>query len=246
MGSCLIRPNFRNSHEGPSDDFLVNEARRGHEPAIAELWSRYGSVVRSKIWRITGNWEDTEDVLQETYLNSYVHLNQFNGRSKFSTWLIRIAINSALMHLRKRRRRLMVLVENDDLNTSSVDFPDRREDAESSHFHAEYIEHLRTAVHKLRPPLRHIFELQYERDLSVEDIAKMTSISVPAVKSRLLRARAQLRDYLSPLRSSLYAMHQSGKYSSSMSHSRRSGTNRQIERTKENGHVYQTNLQARR
>ena len=244
MRSSLLAPKFVKFPEVPSDEFLVNEARLGNELAIVELWSRYGGVVRSKIWRITGNWEDTEDVLQDTYLKSYVHLNQFDGRSKFSTWLIRIAINSALMLLRKRRRRLTVLVENGDLNTSSVDFPDRREDVESCHFHAEYIEHLWIAVHKLKPPLRQIFELHYDRDLSVEDIANMTSISVPAVKSRLLRARAQLRDVLSPLRSGLYAMHQSGTHPSRKSRSRRRGANQQIEHGKENQHVYQTNLQA--
>lgn len=246
MRSCLPQLNFRSSQQGPSDDFLVNEAKRGNELAIVELWSRYGCVVRSKIWRITSNWEDTEDVLQDTYLNSYAHLNQFDGRSKFSTWLVRIAINSSLMLLRKRRRRLAVLVGKSDLNTSPLDFPDKREDIESSHVHAERIDHLWSAVRKLKPHLRHIFELQYERELSVEEIAEITGLSVPAVKSRLLRARAQLRDHLSPLRSIPHSMHQSSTYPSSKSRSPRRSANQRIEPTKENQHVYQTNLQANR
>ena len=243
MRSCFPKLNFRGSPEGRSDDFLVNEAKRGNELAIVELWSRYDSVARSKIWRITGNQEDTEDVLQETYLNSYIHLDQFDGRSKFSTWLVRIAINSSLMLLRKRRRKLAVLVESGDLDTCPFDFADRREDIESYQVRAEHFEHLWDAVRKLKAPLRHIFELQYERDLSVEDIAEMTSLSVPAVKSRLLRARAQLRDYLSPLRNSPHSMHHSGTHPSSKSRSRRRSADRQIERKGENQHVYQTSFQ---
>jgi len=197
MRSCSPQLYFGGSPEGPSDDLLVDEAKRGNELAIAELWNRHGRVVRSTILRITCNWEDTEDVLQETYLNSYLHLDQFDGRSKFSTWLVRIAINSSLMLLRNSRRRRAVMVENSDLNTSSFDFPDKREDVESHHIRGQRLEHLWGAVRKLKAPLRQILELRYERELSVENIAEITNLSVPAVKSRLLRARIHLRDSLS-------------------------------------------------
>jgi RNA polymerase sigma-70 factor (ECF subfamily) len=161
--------------------------------------------VRGSILRITCNWEDTEDVLQETYLNSYLHLDQFDGRSKFSTWLVRIAINSSLMLLRNGRRRRAVMVENSDLNTSTFDFPDKREDIESHHIRGQHIEHLWRAVRKLKAPLRQILELRYERELSVENIAAMTSLSVAAVKSRLLRARMHLRDSLSRKRNTAHS-----------------------------------------
>jgi RNA polymerase sigma-70 factor (ECF subfamily) len=71
--------------------------------------------VRGRILRVTRNWEDTEDILQETYLKSYIHLDQFDGRARFSTWLVRIAINSALMLLRKRHKKCELLTENGDL-----------------------------------------------------------------------------------------------------------------------------------
>jgi len=223
-GSCLPESNQRKYVECLSDEGLVDQAKRGNESAIVELWRRYGSTVRGRILRVTRNWEDTEDILQETYLKSYIHLDQFDGRARFSTWLVRIAINSALMLLRKRHKKCELLTENGDLDTRSFDFPDEREDIESYLVRAELIEHLWEEVSKLKPALRHIFELQYKHDLSAEDIAELTDLSVPAVKSRLLRARTRLRDSLATLGNGSLSLHQSRTVSSRRSHSRRSKT----------------------
>lgn len=197
----LIDGSFRSDpdpkRKRPSDEMLVNDAKHGNELALVELWGRYGGMLRSKVWRITGNWEDTDDVIQETYLKSFIHLPQFDGRSKFSTWMMRIAINSALMLLRKRRRKREVVVETGDQTDRSFDFPAKHEDIESHYVCAERRHLLQSAVRELRPSLRHIFVLKYEHDLSVGEVAEMTRLSVPTVKTRLFRARAHLRDSLS-------------------------------------------------
>lgn len=178
-----------------SDDNLVDQARLGSDQAFTELWSRHGQRVRSVVWRITRNREDAEDVLQEAYLKSFLHLATFNGDSQFSTWLCRIAVNVALMLLRKRRNHPEVFIGRSESDPSALptDFPDRSESIESRHIRLERMLRFRKAIEKLPPPLRYVVELQNRDELPLEEIAHRTGISVAAVKSRLLRARAALR-----------------------------------------------------
>jgi RNA polymerase sigma factor (sigma-70 family) len=179
-----------------SDDNLVAQAKLGCEQAFAELWSRHGERARHVVWRITRNREDADDVLQEAYLKSFLHLVSFNGHSRFSTWLSRIAINVALMLLRKRRNHPEVFIDNSESDPSApaMDFPDRSENIESRYFRLERMQQLRMAIQKLPPPLRYVVELQNRDELPLEEIAHRTGISVAAVKSRLVRARATLRE----------------------------------------------------
>ena len=86
-----------------TDEVLVAAAKRGVRPAFEELWERYSSSTFRLVYRITNNRDDAEDVVQDAWMKAYVHLQRFNGQAKFSTWLTRIAINSALMILRRKR-----------------------------------------------------------------------------------------------------------------------------------------------
>ena len=86
-----------------SDEVLVSATQNGEKLAFVELWNRHSTKTLKTVLRITRNREDAEDALQESFLKAFVHLNSFDGRSKFSTWLTRIAINSALMILRRKR-----------------------------------------------------------------------------------------------------------------------------------------------
>lgn len=192
LPSNRIRPIPSMKHV--SDNNLVAEARLGSEQAFTELWSRHGERVRVVVWRITHNREDAEDVLQEAYLKSFLHLVSFNGNSQFSTWLNRIAINVALMLLRKRRNHPEVFIDGSESDPSSpaTDFPDRSESIESWYFRFERMQQLRMAIRQLSPPLRHVVELRNRDELSLEEIAYRTGISVAAVKARLWRARATL------------------------------------------------------
>jgi RNA polymerase sigma factor (sigma-70 family) len=183
-----------------SDNNLVAQAKLGSEQAFTELWSRHGERVRNVVWRITRNREDAEDVLQEAYLKSFLHLVTFNGDSQFSTWLSRIAINVALMLLRKRRNHPEVFIDSSDSESAVpvMDFPDRSESIESRYCRHESMQQLRSAIEQLPPPLRYVVELQNRDELPLEEIAHRTGISVAAVKSRLVRARATLRELTAP------------------------------------------------
>src|SRR5580692_2611413 len=86
-----------------TDEVLVAAAKSGDHSAFAELWTRHSNAAFKMAYRIVGNRDDAEDVIQDAWMKAYVHLRTFDGRSKFSTWLVRIAINSALMTLRRKR-----------------------------------------------------------------------------------------------------------------------------------------------
>jgi RNA polymerase sigma factor (sigma-70 family) len=178
-----------------SDEALVEAAKSGEKLAFVEICNRYAKWVSRTIYRITRNEEDAEDALQEAFLSAFIHLKSFDGRSKFSTWLTRIAINSALMTLRKRRKRPEASIEiciDEDIWTPR-DVPDQTTDIESSYIQCEREFHLKQAIRRLKPSLREVIEIQCVHDGSVKEIAKIAGISVAATKSRLIRARVALR-----------------------------------------------------
>jgi RNA polymerase sigma-70 factor (ECF subfamily) len=178
---------------------LVAQARLGDGEAFNGLAERYQRNIFRLAQNITQNREDAEDVLQETFLKAYEHLPDFHGDSKFYTWVVRIAVNEALMKLRKRKWDKMVwLDEPVDTGEDTVareiavweDNPEQRYSKEELH------DILDKAVNGLAPPYRTVFVLRDMEGLSTEETAEALELSVPAVKSRLLRARLQLRDKL--------------------------------------------------
>jgi RNA polymerase sigma factor (sigma-70 family) len=179
-----------------NDEVLLANAKLGDERALTELWRRHGNVAHRILWRMTGNREDAEDALQETFLKSFVHLKSFDGRSRFSTWLVRIATNTALMQLRKTRRRPEVLFSGcaDDFSNALSAVRDDSVDVEARFVLGEQTELLRAAVKRLHPSLRSVIELQHKHECSIEQIAKMTGLSIAAIKTRLHRARRALRE----------------------------------------------------
>ena len=179
-----------------SDSLLVTSAKSGDSVAFVELCQRYSKILLRRIYRITKNWEDAEDVLQDSFIRAYVHLGNFEGRSAFSSWLTRIAINSALMNLRKRRPYCEISIDgtNDDSGTDDRwDLRDSAEDPEKRYERREREELLKGAIVQLRPGLRKILELQRAQEYSTKELAQALGISVAATKSRLLRARMALR-----------------------------------------------------
>jgi RNA polymerase sigma-70 factor (ECF subfamily) len=148
---------------------------------------------------VTQNREDAEDVLQETFMKSYEHLDQFQGNSKFYTWIVRIAVNQALMKLRRRKTDKSVSIdENIDTGEDTMvrEIAAWDEDPEQRFSRDELGGILDTAVQSLEPPYRSVFVLRDIDELSTEETAEALGLSVPAVKSRLLRARLQLREKL--------------------------------------------------
>jgi RNA polymerase sigma-70 factor (ECF subfamily) len=177
------------------DRELVVRAQAGDREAFGRLVLQHKVRISRVIFRITKNHEDAEDEVQETFLRAYRGLRGFRGNSKFTSWLTRIAVNQALMCLRKRRHRDISLDdaverEGDSLNH---DIPEWRPNPEQCYSqreaHLNLNEELTTLPHGVRAALL----LKHLYGYTTEDIAKRLGISVPAVKSRILRARRRLR-----------------------------------------------------
>ena len=177
---------------------LVAAARDGDHRAYAELCRRHSPQIFRKVLRITGNTADAEDTLQEALLKAYIHIRGFEGRSAFSTWLTRIAINSALMLLRKKRSQPLFSFESGS-ETDDYKMPEPMETShnpeESCILNAVKNECVR-AIRHLSPALKVVIQIRYREDASVAQIAKMLDISESAVKSRLIRARSKIRKHL--------------------------------------------------
>ncbi len=186
---------------GPTIDesTLVAQTREGDAQAFTALVKRYESKIFRLAQHITQNREDAEDVLQETFLKAYEHLDQFQGNSKFYTWIVRIAVNQALMKLRKRRSDKTVSIdESIDTGEDTVvrEIAAWDENPEQHYSREELGEILSSAIESLAAPYRAVFILRDMEELSTEETAEALDLSIPAVKSRLLRARLQLRDKL--------------------------------------------------
>jgi RNA polymerase sigma-70 factor (ECF subfamily) len=182
-----------------TDEILVAAAKLGDHPAFSELWARHSNRSLQIAYRITKNREDAEDVLQEVWTKAYVHLKSFDGKARFSTWLTRIAINTALMTLRRKRVRPETLAEFIDGETwHQLEIPDKTNDVEQQYLRDERVEHLRRAICGLSPTLRHVIEIHQRDDSSIQEVATLAGLSLAATKSRLLRARTVLRAVLDP------------------------------------------------
>jgi len=187
----------------PSDTFdegdLIARAKAGDDTAFTELLSRYERKIYRLAKNITQNDEDAEDVMQEAFLKAYSHLDNFQGNSKFYTWIVRIAVNESLMKLRKRKSdKLVSLDEQVDTGEDMVprEIAVWEDNPEAQYSQEELRGILDKSVESLAPIFRSVFVLRDIEDLSTEETAEALGISIPAVKSRLLRARLQLREKL--------------------------------------------------
>ena len=174
---------------------LVMAAKAGKEEAFTELIIRHRERILSVAGRITNNQADAEDVYQTTCLQVFLHICGFDCRSKFSTWVTRIAINSALMLLRRHWAA----------NTTSMDdviefdpsrLRDPKADIWAEVLSQERAWHLERAISELHPRLRTVMQLQTRQQGSIKQTAELTGLSIPATKSRLFRARRELRRHL--------------------------------------------------
>jgi RNA polymerase sigma-70 factor (ECF subfamily) len=192
---------IQNKVAGPVSEelTLVQAAKRGDDSAFEELVRRYDRNVFRIAQHITQNREDAEDVVQEAFLKAYGNLAQFQEQSKFYTWLVRIAVNEALMKLRRRKPERTVSLD-EDIKTEDDSLPreiaDWSPNPEQQYTQAELREILSKTIQGLPPGFRTVFVLRDVEGLSTEETAAALELSVPAVKSRLLRARLQLRERL--------------------------------------------------
>jgi RNA polymerase sigma-70 factor, ECF subfamily len=178
---------------------LVTAAREGDMQAFEQLIQKYDRNVFRIAQHITQNREDAEDVVQDAFLKAYQNLNKFQGNSKFYTWLVRIAVNEALMRLRKRKASKTVSMD-EDVETEDGSMPrevaDWSPNPEQLFGQSELGDILGKTIQGLPSSFRTVFVLRDVEGMSTEETAEMLGLSVPAVKSRLLRARLQLRERL--------------------------------------------------
>lgn len=185
---------------GSADELaLVQAAKQGDVGAFEELVRRYDRNIFRIANHITHNAEDAEDVVQDAFLKAYQNLKNFQEQSRFYTWLVRIAVNESLMKLRKRRSDRTVSID-EDIDTGEDTIPreiaDWTPNPEQQYRQEELREILSKTIQGLPPSFRTVFVLRDVEGLSTEETAEALELSIPAVKSRLLRARLQLRERL--------------------------------------------------
>jgi len=174
---------------------LVAAARLGSAAAFAELMEIYAQRVFRKLLIITKNREDAEDAFQDTFLRAYRALHTFEERSSFYTWVTTIAINSALMILRKRRNRCEISYDRPseaEEGFTGFEFTDAHPTPEHICVHRQRYARALRSITKLQPRLRQVIEIQMKDNCSVKEIAEALQISEAAVKSRIRRARIRL------------------------------------------------------
>jgi RNA polymerase sigma-70 factor (ECF subfamily) len=196
-----IMATFRTSVvDADSDAILVAAAKCGDTLAFERLVLRYKFRIFAVAKRITKNREDAEDVVQESFHKAFRHLNNFQEKSRFSTWITRIAMNEAFMLLRRRRgiRETMPEGPDDDVEPFSAKFIDQRPSPEESCCLRERKEILTEAINRLGPKIRKTVFLRDIEERSIEETAQILGASIGVVKSRLLRGRRKLRATVNP------------------------------------------------
>ena len=180
---------------GAEESVLLTAARMGHPTAFGDLIGRHAGRIRRMAFRITRNREDAEDAVQDCFKSAFAHFESFRGQSRFSTWLTRIALNAALMKIRRRHRELVPL---DDSLESLVSLKYRHGrhlslSPEESYSRVELESILADEIARLRPSLRGPVVLCHMEERIAQDAAKVLGISNSAFKARLRRARLTLR-----------------------------------------------------
>ncbi len=193
--STITLKHFGAQSSQQSDNQLLSEAKSGDQHAFAELCLRYRGMLMNRIYRIVRHTEDTEDVLQETLLKAYQHLQTFRGTCSFSTWLLAIGTNVSLMLLRKRKtlQKNTCDVVAEDGETLIMEWRDTAPDPEKRYMMYQTSQKVNDAVRRLSPQLRNVLEMYYKSELPLKDAATIFGVSEGATKSRILRARQMLR-----------------------------------------------------
>ncbi len=181
---------------------LIQRACQGDKEAFYSLVQPCEKAIYTIVVSILRNAEDAEEVAQEAVLKALSHLAGFRGEAKFSTWLIQIAINEARLKLRKDRRHLFESLDeqrtSEDGEYFPRDFADWRDVPSEALHHSELREALKRAIASLPLKYREVLILRDVQQLRIEEAARILGITEGSVKTRLLRARLQIREALAP------------------------------------------------
>jgi RNA polymerase sigma-70 factor, ECF subfamily len=189
----------QNNSEQTRDEDLIDSAAKGDTAAFDVLVNRYRGIVLAVTRRITGNLDDAEDVMQEAFMKAFIKLSTFEGRSSFSTWLVSIARNEALMLKRRGHigRTMSIFTDSGEEYLAPVgQLSDLQPSPEISHAQSEMAGLLVSAMDRLKPEMRTALQLCDLEESSIGDVAMRLGISVRALKSRRVRGRRVLRRIL--------------------------------------------------
>ncbi len=184
--------NFTNA----SENELLKLAQGGNGSAFGELFRRNHRWCLKVAMSILKERQDAEDALQDAYCSAWRHIAEFHGDSKFSTWMSRIVTNHCFMRLRKAKRMDLLYIEDrpsTDSGTARLDLPEPRKGPEAELGSKEITHIVRREIRKLPTTFRTILKMRYIDELPMQDLADRTGISVLAAKSRLMRARTELK-----------------------------------------------------
>jgi len=185
--------------DAAAEQMLVVAAKNGDEEAMETLFKRHRQKVLRVVMRYAHVREDAEDIVQQSFQKAFVYLHKFEGKSSFSTWLTRIAINESLMLLRHGRALREVSVDDHseaEGNAASFEISDSSPDPEASYLQRERARILSETLGNLRPGMRKAIELRELAELSTEQTAEQLGLSVGAVKARIFHGRRKLRERL--------------------------------------------------
>jgi RNA polymerase sigma-70 factor (ECF subfamily) len=194
-----LEANITSFSDLSAEEALVTAAKGGDERAFEVLVKRHGPRMLALALRYTHVREDAEDTVQQSFQKAFVYLERFEGKSRFSTWLTRIAINEALMWLRRKRASPEVPIEKSatmDETALTLHFSDSDPGPEENCLHEEQKQIVSAAVKRLNSRSRKAIELRELGELSTEETARILGLSVGAVKARLFHARRKLRKSL--------------------------------------------------
>lgn len=178
------------------DSQLVTLAQQGDGEAFAELIRRHQASCLKLALSILRDRSDAEDEVQNALWKAFEHIGQFQQDARFSTWLTRIVVNQCLMRLRKLRRARFLYLDDATIGEemATLELPSDEPTPEDDLAQVEVSEVLKKEIRSIPPLLRHVFLLRDVEELPMADVAERLGISVAAAKSRLLRARLELRN----------------------------------------------------
>ena len=188
----LINPNTL------ADGELVLTAVSGRETAFEELVRRYQRPIASYVYRMVGDYDSALDLTQEVFIKVYNSLSRYRSEFKFSTWIYKIAHNTAIDHLRRHTVRDQVMTASGDGPRSEIAIESRRLTPEQESEREERRSEIESVVQSLPAAYRELIVLRHSHDLSYDEIAEVTGLPLGTVKNRLFRAREAMRDLLVP------------------------------------------------
>jgi len=195
-GAKASNSNVASNLEDWSEARLIAAAKSGHGAAFGVLCERHAEMILRVTFRITRNREDAQDAVQDSFMSAFVHLTNFDQRSRFATWLTRIAINSALGQLRKKHGIREIPIDEPSRAPEfwpHLEITEHAPNPEENYGLQERRKIVATAIGRLRPRSRKVVEVHQLGGFSVKETAQILGISMAAAKARMFHARAALR-----------------------------------------------------